>query len=192
MLCAYRRHCVSMKPQCMEWTPVDTQGTPSSNRMVCVCTCGVVCFCVNSSSFSDNAQRHKTIVPLLVFVWGSGETGNEIMLRALAVCARGLSKSRPGAGGEYQSLISQPCLVYGNEEQFIQCNVLKLGGISGYTGRCHLSLHLFTPHLIQNVPLVLQRLIVKRLIPKYWPTVYRTRLPFSSYLTCLPTYFTSS
>lgn len=72
----------------------------------------------------------------------------------LWLCARGAyRRAGPGAGGEYQSLISQPRRVYGNEEQFIQCNVLKLGGISGYAERCHLSLHLFTPHLIQNLPL---------------------------------------
>lgn len=54
-------------------------------------------------------------MPLTTFVCGGGETGNEIMLRALAMCAEGLSKSRAGPGGEYQSLISQPCRAYGNE-----------------------------------------------------------------------------
>lgn len=94
----------------------------------------------NNSSSTNNAQRSRTIAPLTVFVCGGGETGNEIMLRALAVCAKSLSESRARPRGEYQSLISRPRWVYGNEEQFIQCNVSKQGGIcGGYTRHCHLS-----------------------------------------------------
>lgn len=49
-----------------------------------------------------------------------GETGNEIMLRALALGARGLSQSGTRPGAEYESLISRPHRAYGNEEQLIQ------------------------------------------------------------------------
>lgn len=34
---------------------------------------------------TNNAHRSRTIVPLTEFVCGGGETGNKIMLRALAV-----------------------------------------------------------------------------------------------------------
>lgn len=70
----------------------------------------------NNGSSTNNAHRGRTIVPLTAFVCGGGETGNEIMLRVLAVCVEGLSKSRAGPGAEYQSLISQPCWAYRNEE----------------------------------------------------------------------------
>lgn len=70
----------------------------------------------NNSSSTNNAHRSRTIVPFDVFVCGGGETGNEIMLRALAVGTEGLSKSGARPGGEYQSLISKPCWAYGNEE----------------------------------------------------------------------------
>lgn len=93
----------------------------------------------NNSSSTNNAQRSRTIVPLNVFVCGCGETGNEIMLGALAVCARSLSKSRARSGQEYQSHISWPRWAYGNEECLFQCNVLKQGGFWGYTRNCHLS-----------------------------------------------------
>lgn len=77
----------------------------------------------NNSSSTNNAQRGRTIVPLTAFVCDGGETGNEITLRALAVCAQSLSKSRARPGGEYQSLISQPSGAYGNEETVdsVQC-----------------------------------------------------------------------
>lgn len=112
----------------------------------------------NNSGFTNNAQGSRTIVPLTAFVCGGGETGNEIMLRALAVCARSLSKSGTRPGGEYQSLISRPHRAYGNEEQFIQCNVSKQGGICGYTRHRHLSPLPLTP--------IMLRIIVKQLIPK--------------------------
>lgn len=94
---------------------------------------------LRNSSSTNNTQRSRTIVPLTAFVCGGGETGNEIMLRALAVCAQSLSKSGARPGGEYQSLISRTHWAYGNEEQFIQCNVSKQGGICGYARHCHLS-----------------------------------------------------
>lgn len=49
------------------------------------------------------------------FVCSGAQTGNEIMLRARGVRARGLWKSRAGPGGEYQSLIRRPRWAYGNE-----------------------------------------------------------------------------
>lgn len=55
----------------------------------------------NNSSSTNNAQRSRTIVPLTAFVCGGGgggETGNEIMLRALAVRTQSLSKSGARAG----------------------------------------------------------------------------------------------
>lgn len=52
-----------------------------------------------------------------------GKTGNEITLRALALCARSLSQSGTRPGDEYESLISWPHRAYGNEEQFIQCKL---------------------------------------------------------------------
>lgn len=70
----------------------------------------------NNSSSTNNAHTSRTIAPLTAFVCGGGETGNEIMLRAQAVCAEGLSKSRAGPGGEYQSLIRQARWAYENEE----------------------------------------------------------------------------
>lgn len=79
----------------------------------------------------------RTIVPLTAFVCGVWETGNEIMLRAPAVCAHSLSKSGARPRREYQSLISRPHKAYGNEEKFIQCNVSKQGGIYGWTRHCH-------------------------------------------------------
>lgn len=57
---------------------------------------------------TNKAQENRTTVPLTPFVCDGGETGNEIMLRALAVCAWSLSKSRARPGGEYKSLISRP------------------------------------------------------------------------------------
>lgn len=81
--------------------------------------CGLFFFCEqlrNNSSSTNNAQRSRTIMPLTVFVWRGGERGNEIMLRALAGCEQGLSKSGARPRGEYQSLISWPRCTYGNEE----------------------------------------------------------------------------
>ena len=52
----------------------------------------------NNRGSTNNAKRSRTIVPLTVFVCRGGETGNEIMLRSLAVCAQGLSKSRTRPG----------------------------------------------------------------------------------------------
>ncbi len=83
----------------------------------------------DNSISTNNAQRSRTIVPLNVFVCGGGETGNEIMLGALAVCAWSLSKSRAEAGQEYQSHISWPRWAYGNEEYLFWCNVSKQGGM---------------------------------------------------------------
>lgn len=54
-----------------------------------------------------------------------------------SVCAQSLSKSRARPGGEYESLINRPRWAYGNEEQFIQCDVSKLGGICGCTEQNH-------------------------------------------------------
>lgn len=107
---------------------------------------------LRNSSFTNNTQGSRTIVPLTAFVCGGGETGNEIMLRALAVCAKSLSKSGARPGEEYQSLISWPCWAYGNEEQFIQCKVSKQDAICGYTKHCHLS-PLPLCHLILTLPL---------------------------------------
>lgn len=53
----------------------------------------------NNRGSTNNAQRSRTIVPLTAFVCGGGETGNEIMLRALAVCARRAYR-RAGPGRE--------------------------------------------------------------------------------------------
>lgn len=93
----------------------------------------MVCFlCAelrNNNSFTNNTQGSRTIGPLTAFVCGVWETGNEIMLRAPAVCVHSLSKSGARPRREYQSLISRPHKAYGNEEKFIQCNVSKQGGI---------------------------------------------------------------
>lgn len=49
-----------------------------------------------------------------------GETGNEIVRRALALCERSLSQSGTRPGAEYESLISRPHRAYGNEKGLIQ------------------------------------------------------------------------
>lgn len=98
--------------------------TPSAPRAdcrmgLCARAFGFVFLCEqlrNNSSSTDNAHRSRTIVPLTTFVCGGGETGNEIMLRALAACVEGLSKSGARPGEEYQSLINQPRRAYGNED----------------------------------------------------------------------------
>lgn len=61
------------------------------------------------SSSTNKAQKNKTIMPLRAFVCGGEETGNEIMLWALAVCEWSLSKSKARTGGVYESLISWAC-----------------------------------------------------------------------------------
>ncbi len=168
---------------------------------VCVCVhCGLfLCEQLrNNSSSTNNAQRSRTIAPLTAFVCGGGETGNEIMLRALAVCAQSLSKSGARPGGEYQSLISRPRRAYGNEEQF---NVSKQGGICGYTRRCPLSPAFYLSPIFS---LCLS-------LTWFWPSLNATKYhcetahtkvmanhlsqhnsPFPSYLRYLPSHFTSS
>lgn len=76
--------------------------TPSAPRachtgLVCMCTTCLLFLCErlrDNGGSTDNAQRSRTIVPLTAFVCGGGggETGNEIMLRALAVYVWSLSK----------------------------------------------------------------------------------------------------
>lgn len=129
-LCVYEHKCVWIHNV---WSKL--LQTPSAPRADCrmgLCVhCGLL-LCEqlrNNSSFTKNAQGSRTIVPLTVFVCGGGGTGNEIMLRDLAACAQSLSKSRAKPRGEYQSLISRPHWAYWNEEQFIQCNVSKQGGL---------------------------------------------------------------
>lgn len=91
--------------------------TPCAPRADCRTSseCTEFCFCVcvgheqlgDNKRSTNNAQRSRTTVPLTEFVCGVGETGNKIMLRALAVCTEGLSKSNARPGEEYQSRISQ-------------------------------------------------------------------------------------
>lgn len=76
-----------------------------------------------------------------------GETGNEIMLRALALRARSLSQSGTRPGAEYESLISWPHRAYGNEDQFIQCK-LECAAVPGNARFIHaVHLHDFNLNL---------------------------------------------
>lgn len=72
-----------------------------SHGLVCMCALWFV-FCVNNwetTAVSPTMLREAEQLCLWRrFVCGGGETGNEIMLRALAVCAQSLSKSWAGAG----------------------------------------------------------------------------------------------
>lgn len=156
--------------------------------------CGLfMCEQLRNSSSTNNAQRSRTIVPLTAFVCGGGETGNEITLRALAVCAQSLSKSRARPGGEYQSLISQPWGAYGNEETVdsVQCikarwNLLWLQPDTA-----------ISPHLL---PLPHTHLILTFLTKYYCETAhtkvmadhYYSKTHLSSYLRNLPCHYTPS
>lgn len=108
---------------------------------VCVhVQCGLfMCEQLRDNGSSTNlAQRRRTIVPfdgVCLWWWGDRKWDHA----EGSVCARSLSKSGARPGGEYESLISRPRWAYGNEEQFIQCDVSKKGGICGYTRQCHFS-----------------------------------------------------
>lgn len=80
--------------------------------------------CEQQRLWRQKLRGNRTIVPFMAFVcerWG--ETGNEIMLRAPALCARSLSQSGTRPGAEYESLISRPHRAYGNEEGLIRCKL---------------------------------------------------------------------
>lgn len=84
--------------------------------------------------------------------------------RGIRVRAELIEEPGPRPGGEYESLINRPRWAYGNEEQFIQCDVSKLGGICGYPPPPALSLFLT---LFFHKPLLLfPSILVKQLIPK--------------------------
>lgn len=65
-------------------------GADGHEGFVCMCTGGFVFVRTTEKQqqfHQQRSERERTIVPLTAFVCGGGDTGNEIMLRARAVCA---------------------------------------------------------------------------------------------------------
>lgn len=107
----------------------------------------------NNSSFTNNAQGSRTIVPLTAFVCGGGETGNEIMLRGLSLCARrAYRRAGPGREENTNHLLAGLAGLMEMREQFIQCNVSEQDGICGYARHRHPS----PRPLDSNPPVMLQ------------------------------------
>lgn len=98
---------------CVMWTLGDTRTWPS-HGLVYVCTTAVLP--------TKLRETEQLCLSWRLFV-AVGETGNEIMLRALALRTQSLSQSRTRLGTEYESLISWPHRAYGNEEQLLQCKL---------------------------------------------------------------------
>lgn len=111
------------------------------------CTLWFVLVWTKNNCGSTKAQRSRTIVAVTAFVCGGEETGNEIMQRALGVCAKGLSESRAKPRGEYQLLISQPRWAYGDEESVHSVLCIK----AKWNPRIHEGKNNVTTHSAPNI-----------------------------------------